>query len=268
MTLATAADGNHGRTLAQIAKLLGFQAGIRVTGITAKARIEAIRAEGASVAIVDGGNDDAVVASAKVGGERTLVVSETSWDGYGEIPRWIIDGYTTILEEVDGQIAELELGPVGMAIVLVGIEAFAAAVAKHYRSRPDCCIELVSVEPVDAACRLESTLKGKIVTLTEPQLSIMAGLNRRTPSSVAWPWVWNGFVLFVSVNEEESLKAMRTLAKSGIAAAECAAVPLAAFKLLHSKRSLEGKGEKTVLLFLTEGVMDPDLYQRMVSARI
>ncbi len=268
MTLAAATDGNHGRALAHIAKLLGFQARIWVPGNTAKARIEAIRAEGASVAIVDGGYDDAVAASAEAGGERTLVVSDTSWDGNEEIPSWIIDGYTTILEEVDEQIAELEQSPVGMAIVPVGVGAFAAAVAKHYRSRPDCCIELVSVEPVDAACCLESAVKGGIVTLTGPQLSIMAGLNCGTPSSMAWPWVSNGFDLFVSVNDEEALEAMRTLARCGIAAGECAAAPLAALKLLHSKRNLEGKGEKTVLLFLTEGVTDPDLYQRMVTARL
>ncbi len=268
MTLATATDGNHGRALAHIARLLGFQARIWVPGSTAKARIEAIRAEGASVAIVDGGYDDAIAAAAKAGGERTLVVSDTSWDGHEEIPGWIIDGYTTILEEIDEQIAEMEQGPVGMAIVPVGVGAFAAAVAKHYRSRPDCCIELVSVEPVDAACCLESALKGEIVTLTGAQLSIMAGLNCGTPSGVAWPWVSNGFDLFVSVNDEEALEAMRTLAKSGIAAGECAAATLAALKLLNSKRFLERMGEKTVLLFLTEGVTDPDLYQRKVTARL
>ena len=268
MTLATATDGNHGRALAHIARLLGFQAQIWVPGNTAEARIEAIRAEGASVAIVDGGYDDAVAAAAKAGGERTLVVSDISWDGYEEIPSWIIDGYTTILEEVDEQIAELEDGPVDMAIVPVGVGALAAAVARHYRARSDCFIELVSVEPVDAACCLKSALKGEIVTLTGPQLSIMAGLNCGTPSSVAWPWVSNGFDLFVSVNDEEALEAMRTLANSGITAGECAAAPLAALKLLNSKRSLEGKSEKTILLFLTEGVTDPDLYQRMVTERL
>lgn len=268
MTLATATDGNHGRALAHIARLLGFRAQIWVPGNTAEARIEAIRAEGASVAIVDGGYDDAVAAAAKAGGERTLVVSDISWDGYEEIPNWIIDGYTTILEEVDEQIAEMEEGPVDMAIVPVGVGALAAAVARHYRARSDCFIELVSVEPVDAACCLESALKGEIVTLTGPQLSIMAGLNCGTPSSVAWPWVSNGFDLFVSVNDEEALEAMRTLANSGITAGECAAAPLAALKLLNSKRSLEGKSEKTVLLFLTEGVTDPDLYQRMVTERL
>ena len=268
MTLAAATDGNHGRALAHIARLLGFQARIWVPGNTAEARIKAIRAEGASVEIVDGGYDDAVAAAARAGGERTLVVSDTSWDVYEEIPGWIIDGYTTILEEVDEQIAELGEGPVDMAIVPVGVGALAAAVAKHYRSRSDCSIELVSVEPTDAACCLESALQGEIVSLTEPQLSIMAGLNCGTPSSVAWPWVSNGFDLFVSVNDEEALEAMRTLARGGIAAGECAAAPLAALQLLHSKRSLEGMREKTVLLFLTEGVTDPDLYQRMVTARL
>ena len=268
MTLAAATDGNHGRALAHIAKLLSFQARIWVPGNTAEARIEAIRAEGASVAVIDGGYDDAVAAAAMAEGERTLVISDTSWDGYEEIPSWIIDGYTTILEEVDEQIEESENGPVDMAIVPVGVGALGAAVAKHYRSRSDCCIELVSVEPVDAACCLVSALEGEIVTLTEPQLSIMAGLNCGTPSRVAWPWVSNGFDFFVSVNDEEALEAMLTLAESGISAGECAAAPLAALKLLHSKRILEGKGEKTVLLFLTEGVTDPDLYQRMVSARL
>ena len=96
MTLATATDGNHGRAVAHMAALLGFAARIYVPAGTAQARIDAIASEGATVEVVDGPYDDAVARSARDANDRSLVISDTSWTGYEEVPRWVIDGYSTI----------------------------------------------------------------------------------------------------------------------------------------------------------------------------
>ncbi|MDQ6939152.1 MAG: pyridoxal-phosphate dependent enzyme, partial [Verrucomicrobiota bacterium] len=95
LTLATATDGNHGRAVARVAAMFGFAARIYVPKGTAQARIDGIASEGAQVEIVDGTYDDAVARAAKDASERCLIISDTSWPGYEEIPRWVAEGYST-----------------------------------------------------------------------------------------------------------------------------------------------------------------------------
>ena len=107
LTLVAATDGNHGRAVARMARLLGLGAQILVPEHTAAARIEAIAGEGAEVEVVRGSYDDAVALSAAAAGERHLVISDTSWPGYEDVPGWVADGYTTIFEELAAQLDEL-----------------------------------------------------------------------------------------------------------------------------------------------------------------
>lgn len=265
LTLATATDGNHGRAVARFAALLGFSARIRVPAGTVAARIEAIEGEGAEVSVSEGGYDQAVAEVAAAADDRTLVVSDTSWPGYRDIPGWVIEGYSTILEEIDEQMREMGAGAADAVVVPIGVGAFAAAVAGHYRRRgaPDGL--LIGAEPVDAACVMESARAGHIVTLPGEQHSIMAGLNCGTPSPVAWPTVSAGFDHFVTVSDDQALGAMRALARHGIEAGESGAASLAAFEtLLRLGRPARLDGASQVVLISTEGVTDPDFYRREV----
>lgn len=106
LTLVAATDGNHGRAVARMATLLGLSSRILVPTGTADARIEGIASEGAEVVEVPGTYDDAVAVSASMAGERALVVSDTSWPGYEDPPRWVIEGYATIFAEIDAQLAQ------------------------------------------------------------------------------------------------------------------------------------------------------------------
>ncbi len=101
-TLAAATDGNHGRAVAHFARVLGFEARIFVPRGTAEARIRAIESEGATVTVVDGDYDATIARSAEEMSERCLVVDDTSWPGYEEIPRWVIQGYGTIFQRDRG----------------------------------------------------------------------------------------------------------------------------------------------------------------------
>src|SRR5882724_4535106 len=105
ITLAAATDGNHGRAVARIAALLKFDAHIFVPIGTAEARIKAIESEGATVTIVNGTYDDAIATASREESERCLVISDVSWAGYEDIPKWIIEGYSTIFLEVDDELA-------------------------------------------------------------------------------------------------------------------------------------------------------------------
>ena len=215
LTLAAATDGNHGRAVARMAKLLGFASRIWVPAHTAAARIAAIDAEGAAVHVSAGGYDDAVAELAAAADAQTLVISDTSWPGYEVVPTWVIEGYATIMDEIDEQLAEVGADSVGAVLVPIGVGALAAAVARHYRATNSDAL-LVGVEPVDAACVMEFIRAGRPVTLAGEQRSIMAGLNCGTPSPVGWPLVSAAFDAFVTVSDDEDVDAMRRFNRNGI----------------------------------------------------
>ena len=266
LTFVTATDGNHGQALARFARLLGYRARIYIPAGSAEARMAAIRAEGAELVVWPGGYDAAVAAAARSADADTLVVSDTAWEGYRTVPRWVIEGYGTILEEIDEQRAAASLPPPDVAVIPVGVGALAAAVATHFRAENAREVTLVGAEPLDAACVLESARAGAIVTLPGEQHSIMAGLNCGTPSPVAWPAVSASFDHFVALADAEAIDAMRGFYRCGIEAGECGAASLAAAFALQRAGLLTPQA--TVLLLSTEGVTDPDLYQREVVSAV
>ena len=260
LELVAATDGNHGRAVARVARTAGLRATILVPAGTARARIDAIAGEGAVVEVIDGSYDDAVRRSAQMAGPRRLVLSDTSWPGYEEVPHQVIEGYATIFHEVDEQGG----GAVDIAVVPIGVGALAAAAARHLAGRA----RLVGVEPTGAACVLESARAGEITEVPGPHGSIMAGLNAGLPSMVAWPLVSGAFDLFCAAEDELAVEGMRRLAEMGIAAGECSGGALGACAHLLSDRAARealGAGPDTsVLVLLTEGVTDPETYARLV----
>ncbi|MEO6123913.1 MAG: pyridoxal-phosphate dependent enzyme, partial [Ilumatobacteraceae bacterium] len=190
-TLATATDGNHGRAVAHMARLLGFSAEIFVPVGMAPARITAIEDEGATVTIVDGDYDDAVARAAAEAGDRCLVISDTSWPGYESVPSNVIQGYSTIFDEIDDQLATMGRGRPDLVVIPMGVGAFMAAAVAHYRS-DDRSVVIVGVEPLDANCVQKSMASGELTHVPGPHRSIMVGMNCGLPSAVAWPRLASG----------------------------------------------------------------------------
>lgn len=287
MTLAAATDGNHGRAVAHMAALLGFESRIYVPLGTAQARIDGIASEGAEVVIVDGTYDDAVARSAQDANERCLVISDTSWPGYEDVPRWVMEGYSTIFWELDDELQKRgEQGP-DLVSVQFGVGALAAAVVNLYRqpnraqqerrpagvTDPGCTSPaILSVEPTSAACALASMEAGEIVTVPGPHDSIMAGLNCGRPSIIAWPIVSSGIDAFIAVDDERAREAMRLLASAGIVAGETGAAGLAGLlELLTGTESAQRRADlqinksTRVLALITEGATDPHAYAQIVG---
>jgi len=267
-TLATATDGNHGRAIAFMARLLGFEAKIFVPTGMASARIEAMEAEGATVTVVDGDYDDAVARSGREASDRCLVVSDTSWDGYETIPAQVIEGYTTIFSEVDEAIDASGLPHPDLVVIPMGVGAFMSAAVTHYRSgkrRPT----IVGVEPLDANCIQASAMAGEITHVPGPHQSIMVGLNCGLPSMIAWPRLSSGIDWFVSVEDEAARQAMRDLADAAVAAGETGAAALAGLEaLLEDPQALEAlpdPANATVLIVVTEGATDPGAFEEIVG---
>ena len=278
LDLVAATDGNHGRALARVAGLLGLGARIFVPEEMVAARREAIAGEGAEVVVVKGTYDDAVERSYEEAGERSLVISDMSWPGYERIPSWVIEGYSTMLWEIDDELERRgEAGP-DLVVVQVGVGAFAAAVTRHFRGpQRSRYPKLVGVEPAGAACLLESVAAGRIVSVPGPHDSIMAGLNCGRPSLVAWPTVSGGIDVLVAVDDEPAKEAMRLTAASGIVSGETGAAGLGGLlELLRrgeqssdqeekARQALGVGGESRILIFNCEGATDPDRYREVVG---
>jgi diaminopropionate ammonia-lyase len=270
LSLVAATDGNHGRAVARVARLLGLGARIFVPGNMVVARREAIAGEGAEVLVVDGGYDEAVERSAEAGG---LLISDASWPGYERVPFWVIEGYSTMLWEIVDELERRgEAGP-DLVVVQVGVGALAAAVARHFR-RPDSPQrpKLVAVEPARADCLYRSVSAGRLVSVPGPHDSIMVGLNCGRPSLVAWPILSRSMDLLVAVDDEPAREAMRLAARTGIVSGETGAAGLGGLLQLlrsgeggESRRPLGVNEDTHVLVFNTEGATDPDAYQRIVA---
>jgi diaminopropionate ammonia-lyase len=280
LDVVAATDGNHGRAVARVAQLLGLGARIFVPEDMVTARREAIAGEGAEVIVVEGTYDDAVERSAAQEGERALVVSDMAWPGYEQIPSWVIEGYSTMLWEIDDELERRkEAGP-DLVVVQIGVGAFAAAVARHFRGlQSSRHPRLLGVEPANAACVLRSVGEGRLVSVPGPHDSIMSGLNCGEPSLVAWPAVSRGIDVLIAVEDEPSREAMRLMAASGIVSGETGAAGLSGLlELLRrgspgrqqeqweaARQALGVNRESRVLLFNTEGATDPEAYGRLVG---
>lgn len=275
--LVCATDGNHGRAVAHVARTYGCPARIYVPAYTVRSRIQAIQNEGAEVIIVDQGYDAAVLEAARFAKrEGATIVSDTSWPGYEEVPRWIMAGYMQIINEAAGQ--WLPEKPPDVVLVQVGVGGLACAVVSwlchHYgQGRPF----LIACEPAGAACLLESFRAGKRVQLEEPLPTIMAGLRCGHVSLIAWPALAEAVDACVAIEDHYAEQAMQLLASprggdAAVQAGESGACGLATLLAILQDASLrpvrEAAGVQAmsrILVLNTEGATDPQLYHRIVN---
>jgi diaminopropionate ammonia-lyase len=265
VTIVTATDGNHGRAVARFARQLGRRAHIFVPDGVHPAAVQAIRDEGATVAHVPGTYDDAVHTAAAHTGrlDDGVLVQDTAWDGYEDVPGWIVDGYSTLFAELDDQLRDRGITRPDLVVVPTGVGSLLQAALARYRSDPDLLgTAVVSVEPVDAACVLASVTAGRPVAVDTGR-TVMAGLNCGTVSTLAWPYITHGLDACLTVTDAQAADAARDLAALGIPAGPCGAAPLAAVRTINAtkdasesdrRRSLLGLSPTaTIVLLVTEG---------------
>lgn len=269
LRLVAATDGNHGRAVAHMARLLGLAATVLVPTGTAGARVAGIESEGADVIVVPGTYDDAVAESAAMAADDVLVVSDTSWPGYTDPPSWVIEGYSTIFAEVAEQLPSVGLTGVDVVVVPVGVGALAAAAGLNLRAgrEPGDGPVLIGVEPTSAACVAAAVAAGHVVEVPGPHTSIMAGLNCGLASEIALPTVTAAFDAFVAVDDEVAASAMRLLADHGMDVGETGAAALAGLMAVDADHhdALPIPEGASVLLLATEGVTDPANFARIVG---
>ncbi len=249
VTLVTATDGNHGRAVARLAGLIGAAAHVLVPTTVPAGAVKLIAGEGATVTTVEGSYDEAVAAAARHAGEDPAaeLVQDTAWPGYEQVPAWIVEGYATLLREVD---ADPDL-----VVVPVGVGSLAQAVVTHYRSRHQ-RTAVLGVEPDTAACVLASLRAGR-PRVVRTGTTVMAGLNCGTPSSLAWPVLRAGLDAAVAVPDAAALRAVADLAALGVSSGPSGAAALAGARAALTdpvrRAQLALPPTPTVLLLNTEG---------------
>ena len=269
VTLVTATDGNHGRAVARAAAWFGAGADIYVPRGTVDARIAAIESEGARVTVVDGDYDAAVATAAASADDDRLVVSDTSWPGYADVPAWIAEGYRTMFAELDAQLELVGVAVPDAVVVPVGVGALLVAAIEHWPSAPPAGPARISVEPLGADCLLRSVEAGEPVTAPGPHRSMMAGMNCGTVSMIAWPVMAAGTDWAVAIPDEPAAEAMRLLAAEGLVVGETGAgapgalLALAAVGDAFARMGLGA--DSSVVCICTEGATDPVNYEAVVG---
>lgn len=267
ITVACATDGNHGRSVAWGARRFGCACVIFVHEGVSRARIDAIAGYGAEVRRVAGTYDDSVRAIAGTAAlEGWIVVSDTSWPGYTEIPRAIMQGYRLMPDEAADQ---WDGPPPTHAFIQAGVGGVAASVSVQLRARFNPTPRIVVVEPDRAACLFASACRGELTAVDGPLDTVMAGLACGEPSLLAWQELGRAAAAFLTIPDEAAIAAMRSLAECQVIAGESGAAGLAGFLQAAAdpaSRAVLGLDTgSVVLLFSTEGATDPALYAKLVG---
>lgn len=256
--LVTATDGNHGRAVARTAARFGVAATVFVPRVMRPETAARIAGEGADVVRVDGEYDDAVRRAAEFVAESNdepagrALVQDTAWHGYEQVPAWIVEGYETLLEEVDEQLAEQLGRPPDLVAVPVGVGSLAEAVVRHYRQPGSARPRILSVEPDTAACLVESLQHG-VPTTVATGSTVMAGLNCGTLSAASWPVLRSGCDAAVVVTDVEALSAVADLGRVGVSAGPSGAATLAGVRAVLSvqeRRAAVGLDTDAVVVLL------------------
>lgn len=273
VTVTCATDGNHGRSVAWGAQMFGCQCVIYIHATVSEGRKAAIERYGAQVVRTSGNYDDAVHqadADAKKFGRH--IISDTSYEGYMDVPRDVMQGYAIMAEEAIEQFGGRSPTHV---FLQGGVGGMAAAVCSYLWERFGADRPLiVVVEPDKADCLLRSARAGHPVAVHGDLDTIMAGLACGEVSLLAWDILREGADAFAAVNDQAAIDCMRLLAAAPfgdprVVAGESAVAGLAGFIGSATEDKLRDAlridSDSRVLLFGTEGDTDPDLYRSIVG---
>ena len=280
VTFVSATDGNHGRGVAWAANRMGQKSVIYMPKGSAVTRLENIRAEGAQASITDLNYDDAVRLAWKDSQEKGWVmVQDTAWEGYEEIPGWIMQGYTTLaleaLEEFERQEGEAPTH----VFLQAGVGSFAGGVqgllAQRYGERRP-VTAVVEPELADCIFRSAAAADGNPHFVTGDMPTVMAGLACGEPNTVGWSILRDYSDGYISCPDWVAANGMRILASprpgdARVISGESGAVTTGIVECLMRmpdmapvREALELDGDSRVLVISTEGDTDPVMYRKIV----
>ena len=271
ITLTSATDGNHGRSLAWGAQLFGAPCRIYIHEFVSENRAQAMRDYGAEVIRISADYDESVRVTRRESDENGwFVVSDTSWDGYTQAPTDVMSGYGVMVDEISVDLSE---SPTHL-FIQGGVGGLAAAVTARMRQKFGNATRIVMVEPALAACLCESGKSGVATTVTVHEETIMAGLSCGEPSALAWEILNEEVSDFLTIPESVVGPAMRLTANPPgndpvITAGESAICGLAALIMASltpaMKKQLGLDQHSRVLLIGSEGITDREVYAQIMQ---
>lgn len=280
VTFVTATDGNHGRGVAWAAKLLGHKAVVYLPEGSSQERLNNIRALGAEAEITKFNYDGAVrLAYAMSRKHGWVLVQDTAWSGYEEIPTWIMQGYTTMAQEITAQLNGIT--PTHL-FLQAGVGSMAGAVLGYFAALWQNNLPVTVIcEPDKAACLYKTAAvnDGTLHKITGRMNSMMAGLCCGEPCTISWDMINNFASAFIACSDDYAARGMRLLGmpQSGdarIVSGESGAVTagvLAALmqdpELAQLRNELGLDENSRVLLISTEGATDKVNYLKVLSGK-
>ena len=280
ITFVTATDGNHGRGVAWAANQLGQKAVVYMPKGSCENRAQNIRNHGAECIITDLNYDGAVRLANQMAEEKGwIMVQDTAWDGYEEIPTWIMQGYMTLAHEALQQLQDAQASLPTHVFLQAGVGSFAGAVAGFFiQNMKENAPIIVVMEPHQSNCLYLSAVAndGQPHKVDGDMLTLMAGLACGEPNTVSWPILRDYATCVLSVNDALSANGMRILAapKLGdpsIISGESGAIGAGVLYELMKKdehqdlrKSLSLDNHAHILLISTEGDTSPEIYEDIV----
>ena len=274
LTFATATAGNHGTGVAWAAREMGQQAVVYMPKGSPQASVDRIRGLGAECIVTEVNYDDTVrLANDTAQANGWMLVQDTAWDGYEEIPTWISQGYTTMADEAVEQIEQLGFDAPSHVILQAGVGAMAGGVLGYLADRLDPTkFDTIIAEPKAADCiyRSGTSEAGNIINVTGDLSSIMAGLACGEPNPVTWPILRDCSRYFIALEDNVAATGMRMYGNpltgdKAITSGESGAITLGALNEIVKNNGNIGLNEDSVvLLFSTEGDTNPERYRRIV----
>lgn len=276
ITFVTATDGNHGRGVAWTANKLNQKSVVYMPKGSSIERLENIKAEGADASITELNYDEAVrLANSQAQEKGWVMVQDTAWEGYEDIPRWIMQGYGTMGYEVFTQLDEKPTH----IFIQAGVGSLAGALTGFFSSvygeeRP--IITIVEPNKADCIYRTAKAKDGKLHFVTGDMDTIMAGLACGEPCSIGWNVLKDYADNFISCPDYTAAQGMRLLGnpsnddtkiisgESGAGPIGCVAEIMRDPRLAHLKEDLKLNKNSVVLFFSTEGDTDKESYKSIV----
>ncbi|MDC5721716.1 diaminopropionate ammonia-lyase [Vibrio europaeus] len=274
LTFATATAGNHGTGVAWAAREMGQQAVVYMPKGSPQASVDRIRGLGAECIVTEVNYDDTVrLANDTALANGWMLVQDTAWDGYEEIPTWISQGYMTMADEAVEQLKQLGFEAPSHVILQAGVGAMAGGVLGYLADRLDPTkFDTIIAEPKAADCiyRSGTSEAGNMVNVTGDLSSIMAGLACGEPNPVTWPILRDCSRYFIAVEDNVSATGMRMYGNplagdQAITSGESGAITLGALnEIVNHNGNVGLNKESVVLLFSTEGDTNPERYRHIV----
>ena len=272
ITVATATAGNHGRSVAWGAQRLGLKCKIFISEFVSDTRAEAMKNLNADVIRVKGNYDASLKECIKQSNLNNWeIVQDVSWEGYKEVPKLIMAGYTIMIKEILDEIKDnsfthvfLQAGVGGMAAAMI------AGFAKFSNNIP----KFIIVEPQNANCVFESIANNKLTTVDIVKETIMGGMSCGDVSTVAWEILKNSVNYSLTITDDEistvvAMLAETKLSNKKIVAGECAVPGIIAliglFKNKEYFNKLSLNSNSKILVFGCEGLTDLAMYKKLLD---